>query len=99
MEMAGDRPSMESLSGLPICSRNWRTTGRIGDVVGDAVIGRGADDGQAERDVDRFFKVDELDRDEALIVIERDDGIEAAVEVIAEGRVGDVRAADGDGGG
>ena len=40
-----------------------------GDVERGAVIGRGADEGQAERDVDAAREVDGLDRDQRLVVI------------------------------
>ena len=46
-----------------------------GDIEGGAVIDRGADDGDAERDVDGALEVDELHGDVALVVIHRDDKI------------------------
>jgi hypothetical protein len=63
-----------------------------GDVVGGAVIGRRAHDRQPERDVHRLVEVDQLDRDQALIVVHRDHRVVAAVDRVAERRVGDERA-------
>src|SRR6202034_163842 len=40
-----------------------------GDVGGGAVIGRGADEGQAQRDIDAALEIDGLERDERLVVI------------------------------
>ena len=40
-----------------------------GDVERGAMIGRGADDRQAERDVDRFLEMERLDRDQRLVVV------------------------------
>ena len=62
-----------------------------GDVEAGAVIGRGADDGQAERDVHRVPEVQRLDRDQALIVIERDDRVVARARVFVKQRVGRAR--------
>src|SRR5678815_3584629 len=59
------------------------------DVVRGAVIGRRAHDRQPERDVDRLVEVDELDRDQALVVIHRDERVVAAVTGVAERGVGD----------
>ena len=46
-----------------------------GDVEGGAVIGRGADEGQAERDVDALVESQRLQRDQRLIVIHGDGGV------------------------
>ena len=43
-----------------------------GDVERRAVIGRGAHERQAERDVDRVIERERLDRDQRLIVIHRE---------------------------
>ena len=42
---------------------------RAGDIEGGAVIGRGAHERQAERDVDAVVEGERLDRDQRLIVI------------------------------
>ena len=68
---------------------------RAGDVEGRAVIGGGAREGQAQRDVHGLVEVEELHGDEALIVVERDDGVERAARGLAEDDVGHVRAGDG----
>ena len=46
-----------------------RATPLSRDVVAGAVIGRGPDDGQAERHVDPAEEVERLDRDQRLVVI------------------------------
>ena len=46
-----------------------------GDVERGAVVGRGAHEGQAERDVDRFVEGERLDRDQRLIVIHAERGV------------------------
>ena len=43
-----------------------------------AVVGRGADEGQAERDVDAFVEVERLDRDQRLVVIHAEDRVVAS---------------------
>ncbi len=43
-----------------------------GDVEGGAVVGRGAHERQAERDVDRMIEGERLDRDQRLVVIHRE---------------------------
>ena len=63
-----------------------------GEVVGGAVIGRRAHDGQAEGDVDRVLEVDQLHRDERLVVVHRDQAVDAPVDGEAEGGVGHQRA-------
>ena len=45
------------------------------DGEGGAVIWRGAGLWQAEGDIDRFIEIQELQRDEALIVIHGEDGV------------------------
>lgn len=50
------------------------------DVVGGAVGDAGADDGQAECDVDGVSEGAGFDGDVALVVVDRDHGVEAAVE-------------------
>ena len=54
-----------------------------GDVERGAVVGRGAHEGQAERDVDAAGEVDRLDRDQRLVVIH------AERRVIGRARGGD----------
>ena len=51
------------------------------------MIGRGADEGQAERDVDAFVEGDGLDRDQRLIVIHRKRGVIAGARPGVEHRV------------
>ena len=66
-----------------------RARSLAGDVVGDAVIGRGAHDGQAERHVHRLLEVEELHRDEPLVVVHaRRPRRSAPSSVIAEDGVG-----------
>src|SRR5205823_13920748 len=60
-------------------------TTRGGRVVGDAVIGRGAGDGEAQGGVHGLVEVDELHRDERLVVVAADDHVEAA---LTDGRGG-----------
>ena len=48
-----------------------------GDVERGAVVDAGADDRQAERDVDALVEAEVLDRDQALVVVLRDDDVEA----------------------
>ena len=43
-----------------------------GDIEGGAVIGRRADERQAERDVDAVVEGERLDRDQRLIVVHAD---------------------------
>ena len=73
----GARPS-QSRARARAASRRARDAGAR-DVVGGAVIRRRAHDRQAERDVHRLVEVDELDRDQALVVIHRDERVVAAV--------------------
>src|SRR5438094_3280557 len=63
-----------------------------GDIVGGAVIRAGARPRQAERDVHRFGEVEQLGRDQALIVVERDDRVVLAARRAREEAVGRVRA-------
>src|SRR3990172_7535890 len=63
------------------------------DVEGGAVIDRGADDGEADGDVDPPFEADQLQRDMSLIVVHGDHGIEFAALQAVEERIGRVRAA------
>ena len=46
-----------------------------GDVEGGAVVGRGAHERQAERDVDRVVERQRLDRDQRLVVIHAERGV------------------------
>src|SRR4051812_22461398 len=59
-----------------------------GDIEGRAMRDAGADDRQAERDVDRSVETDRLERDMALIVVHRDHGVELAGHGAHEQRVG-----------
>ena len=63
-----------------------------GDVEGGAVVDGGADDGDAEGDVDGGLEVDELHGDVALVVIHGDDEIEFAAQAADEDGVGGVGA-------
>ena len=51
---------------------------RAGDVEGGAVIGRGAHDRQAQRDVDALVEMERLQRDQRLIVIHAERGVVVA---------------------
>ena len=64
-----------------------------GDVEGGAVIGRGAHERQAERDVDRVIERQRLDRDQRLVVIHRERRVVALARRLMEHRVGRQRAA------
>lgn len=59
-----------------------------GDVEGGAVIDRSADNGQAEGDVDAGFERKGLERDETLVVIHADVGIDRFTDGGEEGGVG-----------
>ena len=52
------------------------------------MIWRGANDRQAQRHVDRIVEVDQLDRDQPLVVIHRDQAVGLAFEMIAKCRIG-----------
>ncbi len=58
------------------------------------MIRRGPDDRQAERDVDRLVEVDQLDRDQALVVVHRDQRVVPALDEVAERRIGHQRAGE-----
>ena len=60
-----------SSAGEPQRRREARRVGpaAAGDVERRAVVGRGADEGQAERDVDRLVEGERLGRDQRLVVI------------------------------
>src|SRR5271170_7302977 len=47
-----------------------------GDIVGGAVIGRGTDKRQPERDIHGAIKLQSLERDQALVVVHRDRRVE-----------------------
>ncbi len=59
-----------------------------GKVVGGAVINRGADDGQPQTDVDSVMKMDELDRNQSLVMIHRNHRLEFPFISPTEKRVG-----------
>ncbi len=59
-----------------------------GDVEGGAVVGGGADDGEAEGDVDAAVEVEEFDGDEALVVVHGDDEVVVALDGFDEDGVG-----------
>src|SRR5690606_33133512 len=46
-----------------------------GDIIGGAVIGRGADEIKAERDIDAAVKINGFQRDQRLIMIHAEDGV------------------------
>ena len=64
-----------------------------GDVEGGAVIGRGADERQSQRDVDGVLEGDGLDRDQRLIVIHADRAVIGFARGFVEHGVGGQRAA------
>ena len=59
-----------------------------GDIEGGAVIGRGADERQAERDVDAIVEGERLDRDQRLIVIHADRAVVSLARGFVEHGVG-----------
>ena len=63
-----------------------------GNVECGAVVDRGAEDGDAERDIDGALEVDELHRDVALVVIHRDDEVEFTADAAEKDGVRRVRA-------
>ncbi len=63
-----------------------------GDVVGGAVIGGGAHERQAERQVHAVVEVEQLERNQTLVVVERDDRVVSAARGLAKDGVGDQRA-------
>ena len=67
-----------------------------GDVERRAVIGRGAHEGQAERDVDRLVEGDRLDRDQRLIVIHGERRVVASPRPRVEHGVRGQRTRDGE---
>ena len=66
-----------------------------GDVERGAVIHRGADDRNTERDVYRAFEIDQLHGNVALIVIHRDHQVIGAAHCLQEDGVGRMRPATG----
>ncbi len=67
--------------------------GPAGNVEGGAVIGRGADDWQAKRQIDRGFEMQRLDRDQRLVVIHAQRSIVIGAGRGVEHGVGGVGAA------
>src|SRR5689334_23235698 len=65
-----------------------------GDIEGGAVVDRGADDREAEGDVDAAFEAVHLDGDVALVVILGDHDIELAPGSTPEDGVGGPGAGD-----
>ena len=65
-----------------------------GDVERGAMVGRGADDRQAERDVDAFLEMERLQRDQRLVVIHAQGGVVARARRGVEHGVGGVGAGD-----
>ena len=59
-----------------------------GDREGGAVVRAGAGFRQAQGDVYGVVEIEQFERDEALVVIHRDDGIEVAERRIPENRIG-----------
>ena len=64
-----------------------------GDVEGGAVIGRGAHERQAERDVDGVVEGQRLDRDQRLVVIHAERGVVGLARRLVEHGVGGQRPA------
>ena len=58
-----------------------------GKVESGAVINRGADDRQAEGDVDRTVEANQFKGDERLIMIKRDHGIKPPLLVLEKDRI------------
>ncbi len=67
-----------------------------GDVEGGAVIDAGADDRNAERDVDRAFEIDQLHRNVTLVMILGDDQIVGAADGLQEHSIRRVRSGASD---
>ena len=67
-----------------------------GEIVGGAVIDGGADDRQAEGDIDAVLEMQQLERDQPLIVVHADDRIVIPARGEVKEGVGAVRAAGGD---
>ena len=63
-----------------------------GDVECRAVIGRGADERQSQRDVDGVLEGDRLDRDQRLVVIHADRAVVGLARRLVEHGVGRQRA-------
>ena len=59
-----------------------------GDVEGGAVIGRGAHERKAERDIDGVIESKRLDRDQRLVVIHAQGGIVGRARPFVEQRIG-----------
>ena len=64
------------------------------DVERRAVIDRRPDDGQAERHVDRAAEGEQLHRNQSLVVVAGNDGVEFAARGASEDRVAGKRAVD-----
>ena len=64
-----------------------------GDVEGRAVVGRGAHERQAERDVDAVIEGERLDRDQRLVVIHAERDVVGLARGLVEHGVGGKRAA------
>ena len=60
------------------------------------MVGRGADEVEAEGDVDAAVEVEGLDRDQRLVVVHADRGVVAGARRGVEERVGGVRAGEGE---
>ena len=65
-----------------------------GDVERRAMVGRGADDRQAQRDVDAFLEMQRLQRDQRLVVIHAERRVILGARRGVEHGVGRVRAGD-----
>ena len=59
-----------------------------GEAEGRAVVRRGADEGQAERDIDAIVEAERLGGDQRLIVIHADRHVIASAGIVMEHRVG-----------
>ena len=80
--------------GSPRPSRRGSAQVLAGDVERGAVVGRGADDRQAERDVDAIVEVQRLQRDQRLVVVHAQRRVVARARRGLEHGVGGVRAGD-----
>ena len=63
-----------------------------GDAKRRAVVGRGADEGQAQADIDAAVEVQRLHRDQRLVVIHAEDRVIGGARLGMEGRIGGERA-------
>lgn len=75
----------------------WIGQAAAGDAEGGAVIGTGPGFGQPERDVDRRLEIQQFERNQSLVVIHGDHGIEVPAGRVAEHRVGNRRAGENTG--